>query len=102
MNIVWTEPAVDSLQAIRDYIACDNAFYADVFVNRLIDVAESLNEFPERGRQVPEAGNPALRELLFQNYRIIYRHRAGAVEILAIVHGARDLSRMPRPPWEAD
>ena len=73
MNIVWTEPAVDSLHAIRDYIARDNAFYAGVFVNRLIDTAESLDSFPERGREVPEAGNPSIRELLFQNYRVIYR-----------------------------
>ena len=49
MNIVWTEPAVDSLHAIRDYIARDNAFYADVFVNRLIDTAESLAEKGARG-----------------------------------------------------
>lgn len=101
MNIVWTEPAVDSLQAIRDYVAHDSAFYADLFVNRLIDVAESLHTFPERGREVPEAGNPAVRELLFQNYRIIYRLHATVIQVLAIVHGARDLSLMPRPPWEA-
>lgn len=67
MNIVWTEPAVDSLQAIRDYVAHDSVFYADLFVKRLIDAAESLQAFPERGREVPEAGNPAVRELLFQS-----------------------------------
>ena len=101
MNIVWTEPAVDSLHAIRDYIARDNAFYAGVFINRLIDTAETLDSFPERGREVPEAGTPSIRELLFQNYRVICRFHADLVEILAIVHGARDLSQMPRPPWEA-
>ncbi|QNH15031.1 ParE toxin of type II toxin-antitoxin system, parDE [Xanthomonas sp. SS] len=101
MNIVWTEPAVDSLQAIRDYVAHDSVFYAALFVNRLIDAAESLQAFPERGREVPEAGNPAVRELLFQSYHIIYRSHGAVVEILAIVHGARDLSLMPRPPWEA-
>ena len=45
--------------------------------------------------------NIAIRELLFQNYRVIYRFHADLVEILAIVHGARDLSQMLRPPWEA-
>ena len=101
MNIVWTEPAVDSLQAIHDYIARDNAFYAGLFTQRLIEIAESLQDLPERGRLVPEAGNADMRELLFQHYRIIYRLRAEIIEILAIVHGARDLSLLPRPPWEA-
>ena len=45
--------------------------------------------------------NIAIRELLFQGYRVIYRFHTDLVEVLAIVHGARDLSRMPRPPWEA-
>lgn len=100
MNIVWTGPAVDSLQAIHDYIAHDNAFYAVLFVNRLIDAAESLDTFPERGREVPEAGDPTIRELLFQHYRLIYRFREGDVEILAVVHGARDLANMNRSAWE--
>ncbi len=101
MSIVWTAPAVDSLQAIHDYIAHDSAFYAALFVNRLIDAAESLDSFPERGREVPEAHDPGIRELLFQHYRIIYRPGEDATEILAIVHGARDLAMVTRAPWEA-
>lgn len=34
MNIAWTEPAADSLHAIRDYIARHNAFYADVILKQ--------------------------------------------------------------------
>jgi len=101
MRLVWTEPAVASLQAIRDYIAQDSAFYASLFVERLVHAAEALHDLPERGRVVPEAGTASIRELLFQHYRIIYRTHDDLVEILAIVHGARDLSLMPRPPWEA-
>jgi plasmid stabilization system protein ParE len=40
-----------------------------------------------------------IRELLFQGYRIVYRLENERVVILAIVHAARDLGRMP-PPWE--
>lgn len=101
MDIVWTEPAVDSLQAIHDYIAHDSTLYAALFTNRLIDAAESLLVFPERGREVPEAGHAGVRELLFQNYRVIYRPQGEVIEILAILHGARDLTTMHRPPWEA-
>jgi toxin ParE1/3/4 len=101
MKLVWTEPAAASLEAIHDYIARGSAFYADVFVERLILAAQSLRELPERGRMVPEYRHPDVRELLFQHYRILYRLAPDRIEILAIVHGARDLARMPRPPWDA-
>ncbi|MDP1697357.1 MAG: type II toxin-antitoxin system RelE/ParE family toxin [Xanthomonadaceae bacterium] len=101
MRLVWSEPAVAALAAIRDYIGRDNPFYAGVFVERLILTAESLRELPARGRMVPESTREDVRELLFQRYRIIYRLRTDGVEILAIVHGARDLTNVPRPPWDA-
>jgi plasmid stabilization system protein ParE len=37
----------------------------------------------------PEYRRPDLRELIFQNYRIVYRVKPDVVEIAAIVHGAR-------------
>ncbi len=99
MRLVWTEPAVASLAAIRDYIAVDNAFYADVFAARLVVAAETLQNLPERGRVVPELAREDVRELLFQHYRIIYRLGSQQIDVLAIVHGARDLERLPHPPW---
>ena len=52
--------------------------------------------FPRSGRIVPEVGDPAIREILLGNYRIVYRIKSGAVEILAVHHGARllDPSRL--------
>ncbi|CTP85385.1 hypothetical protein XTPLMG728_0868 [Xanthomonas translucens pv. poae] len=100
MNIVWTEPAVLPCKPSAT-MSPTTAFSTPISSSIASDAAESLQAFPERGREVPEAGNPAVRELLFQSYRIIYRSHAAVVEILAIVHGARDLSLMPRPPWEA-
>ena len=98
MKLVWTEPAVESLQAIYDYIARDNAFYAGRFIERLTLAAEQTTEFPKKGRQVPESDDEKIREMIFQGYRIIYRLHAETVEILAVVHGSRDLDRYK--PWE--
>jgi plasmid stabilization system protein ParE len=100
MKLVWTEPAVDALRAIQDYIAKDNLFYAAQFVERLTRSAEQLIDFPEIGRQVPEAGLEEIREILFQRYRIIYRLRPGLVQILTVLHSARDLSHQGPKPWE--
>ncbi|MBN2152775.1 MAG: type II toxin-antitoxin system RelE/ParE family toxin [Candidatus Lokiarchaeota archaeon] len=47
---------------------------------------------PLSGRQVPELNSPDLREVIHQNYRIVYHVQKGtdAVEILAVIHEARD------------
>ena len=43
MKLLWTEPAIQSLEAIHDYIAADSSFYAIRFIDRLIDTAEKNN-----------------------------------------------------------
>ena len=40
---------------------------------------------------MPEYEDEAIRELLEPPYRIIYRVREERIEILAVVHGARQL-----------
>jgi plasmid stabilization system protein ParE len=38
---------------------------------------------------VPEISNPEIRELLFKKYRIVYRVKKNAVEILTVFEGRR-------------
>jgi plasmid stabilization system protein ParE len=52
------------------------------------------------GRVVPEAEDDAIRELLFQNYRIIYHSKSDRILILTIIHGGRDLGRLEPKPWD--
>ena len=101
MKIVWTDPAIDDLQAIRDYIARDSELYADDFAAGILAAVERLESFPELGRVTPEAGVSKIREILFGNYRIIYRVRKNKIQILTVIHGSRDVSRLPLKPWEA-
>lgn len=49
---------------------------------------------------VPEAEEENIREILFYNYRIIYRVETERILILTIIHGARDLSRKRPKPWD--
>lgn len=100
MKLEWTEPAVLDLESIRDYIAKDSAYYAAQFVARIIEAAETLPSHPRMGRGVPEAEDEAIRELLFQNYRIIYHAASDHILILTIIHGGRDLSRLEPKPWD--
>jgi len=100
MKLVWTEPAVETLQDIKNYIAKDNEFYSSRFVERIVASAEKIRDFPSLGRKIPEAHREDIREIIFQAYRIIYRIRADRVEILTVVHGGRDLDSEEVKPWE--
>ena len=51
---------------------------------------------------VPEADEETIRELLYQNYRIIYRIKDELIEILTVIHGRRDLTSVKPAPWEID
>jgi plasmid stabilization system protein ParE len=50
--------------------------------------------FPDSGRVVPELPNSRFRELIVEDYRVIYEHgpAGNTVRILAVRHGRRLLS----------
>lgn len=100
MKIVWTEPAVEDLRELHAYIARDSEMYASGFVERIILAAERLVEYPRFGRVVPETNDQNVRELLYQRYRIIYRVKGDSIEMLSVIHGARDLDELEPGPWE--
>jgi plasmid stabilization system protein ParE len=77
-----------------EYIARDSPSYAAALAVRAERAAASLAELPERGRRVAEFHDPAVRELIVDSYRLIYRVRSGRVMMLAFVHKSRDLARL--------
>jgi toxin ParE1/3/4 len=95
-------PAIESLRNLHGYIAKDSEIYASNFVQRIVLAVEKLTNFPRLGRVVPEADEETIRELLYQNYRIIYRIKGERVEILTVVQGSRDLSSFRPAPWEVE
>ncbi|HXJ92095.1 MAG TPA: type II toxin-antitoxin system RelE/ParE family toxin [Terriglobia bacterium] len=90
MKLVWTDPSIEDLRSIRDYIARDSEYYAATLIEQLILAAERLAEFPRLGRMVPEAHKENIREWCCENYRIIYRIAGECIEILTVVHGSRE------------
>lgn len=89
------------LKHLRDYIAKDSPFYAKQFSLRIIEAAEKLIDHPQIGRTVPEAADSAedIREIFVQDYRIFYLTENHRVEILAVIHGSRDLAGGAGKPW---
>jgi toxin ParE1/3/4 len=102
MKIKWTDPAIESLRNLHGYIAKDSEIYASNFVQRIVLAVEKLTDFPRLGRVVPEADEETIRELLYQNYRIIYRITGEWVEILTVIQGSRDLNSFKPAPWEVE
>ncbi len=101
MRIEWTTSARVNLQELYDYISKDSPRNAERFIARLFDAIDHLADQPKMGRAVPEADNgDDVRELIFQNYRIIYYLEAEYVYIVNVIHGSRDLKRLKVKPWE--
>lgn len=84
-----TKQAALDIQEIVEYIARHSAQNAVRFTDELLAVCRRLQDFPEVGRIVPEAGQPLIREIIHENYRIVYTVRHRKVYILQIFNAAR-------------
>ena len=93
MKIFWTKEALLRLQEIEEYISRDNPIGAIEFVDKLITVAETIIDNPRKGRIVPELSLENIRELLHQNYRIVYLVKKNSVDILTVFEGHQLLKK---------
>jgi toxin ParE1/3/4 len=89
MKVRWTEAAARRLEEIHAFVASDDPAAAEKLAMALLDLGESLRSMPHRGRAVPELPGTGLRELLHGSYRLVYRLRDRAVEILTVFEGHR-------------
>jgi plasmid stabilization system protein ParE len=85
-RIVWTDDAVANLEAIKAYVDVFDPAAAARLAARLIEVADSLSEFPDRGR---DAGAGRREMTTVWPYILRYRVETDRVVILRIRHGAR-------------
>jgi len=89
MRIRWTPAAASDLQQINDYLRSHHPQYRDATVRKLYAAAQSLKNWPNRGRIGAEEDT---RELLFPPlpYVLVYRVKEETVEVLRIFHGAQE------------
>ena len=64
MKLIWTDPSIEDLRALRDYIARDSDSYAADVVEQVVLCVERLLRFPKLGRVVPETQDEKIRELV--------------------------------------
>lgn len=97
-KIIIAPSARTDLRAIVEFVALHDPVAAERLGFALIARAESLAQFPQRGRVVPEYRDPLLREVLHLSYRVIYRLKDEdqTVEVVRFWHAARGFPRIPR------
>jgi len=83
MEITWSESSLARLEEIGRFIAQDSPTRALAFIDALIESVDRLRDFPFSGGLVPE--NPAFRQVVVEGYRMIYRHKEKAVEIVTVI-----------------
>lgn len=91
MKIIWSPLAIDRVSEIAQYIALDKPAAADNWINTLFSKVGQLMLSPKSGRVVPEIGDEQFRELIYGNYRILYRIEKKQVSILTVRHGKQIL-----------
>jgi len=82
------------IQEIIDYIAEDNESIAMQILDKLERKINSLKEFPERGRVVPELLNQNIseyKEIIINPWRVIYKVVGSNVYLLTVIDGRRNV-----------
>lgn len=89
-KVIWSNLALDDLQAIHEYVSQDSPLYAERLIDRMIERVDILEKHTRIGRKVPEFNNDSIRELIEGNYRIIYRiETEDNIGIVRVHHSAR-------------
>ena len=87
MQLQWSKEALIQLEEIEEYIAKDNQRIAIEFTDKLILIAETIPDNPEKGRIVPELAIEQIREIIYKGYRIVYSRRETSIDILTVFEG---------------
>ena len=82
MKIIWSPTAVERISEISEYIAQDNPSAAKKWIDTVFLKVEQITPSHEIGRIVPEIGSRHFREILYGNYRIMYRVEKEQISIL--------------------
>jgi toxin ParE1/3/4 len=86
-DIIWTEPALQDLEAIADYIALDKPNAAAKLVQRVFAEVESLQKFPQMGSVLPEVRGLPYRQLIIPPCRVLYRIERDIVYVVHVIRG---------------
>jgi toxin ParE1/3/4 len=83
------------LADVHHYIAADNVSAADKFIEGLFSLFHLLAESPGIGQERSDL-RPNLRTISHGKYVVLFYAMRDGVEIVGVVHGARDIEALFR------
>ena len=90
-QVIWTEPALQDLNEIAEYIALDKITAAKKLIRKVFESTNRLEQFPKPGRNPPELNNLRYLELVINPCRIFYRIEKERIYILFVMRSERKL-----------
>jgi plasmid stabilization system protein ParE len=67
--------------------------YADTLIDKIFEKAHLLEQHPRMGRMVPELAREDIRELIYKQYRVVYKIvNEYRIDILAVHPSSKPLS----------
>ena len=88
-RLIWTEPALEDLGQIADYIALDNPAAAKRLVRKVFTKAELLQNFPEMCPVPHDLPDSRYRHLVVGPLRIFYRIEGDSVFLVYVMRSER-------------
>jgi len=92
-HVTRSPAAVRDLAAITDYIADRNLDAALRFYDELERLLKLIARYPHMGEAVDHLALGMRRQTL-GNYVLFYRQRGEEVELIRVLHGARDIDSL--------
>jgi toxin ParE1/3/4 len=96
-QVIQTPQAREDLLEIWYHIAIDNETAAERWLRNIRLACERLADFPTMGAERSDLAT-ALRSWPLDNYLIFYKPLPDGIEVLRVLHGARDLPPFFLPP----
>jgi plasmid stabilization system protein ParE len=93
---VLSPDALQDLQDIWDFIASDSVRAADKLEDQFFDAFERLARRPRMGHTRSDLTHRDMRFWPVGSYLIVYRSIPTALQIVAVLHGARDVTEVIR------
>lgn len=89
-QVKWSDAALADIFEIGEYIAQSSPIMAELVTAAILSAGDELLHAPRRGRIIPEIDKDSAREIFYKSYRIMYDLNGENIEIVAVIHGARE------------
>jgi toxin ParE1/3/4 len=89
VKLRWSVRALDRALEAKNFIAADDPRAAEKWASGLVEAVAKLKRHPRLGRVVPEIRQEQYREIIYGNYRVVYRLSENFISILTVRHYSR-------------